>query len=43
MKETKKQSVWAAYKFSIILLGAIFIGSIVGLQMGDKAKMFKPY
>lgn len=43
MKETKKQSVWAAYKFSIILLGAIFIGSIVGLQMGDKAKMFKPF
>ena len=43
MNETKKQSVWAAYKFSIILLGAIFIGSIVGLQMGDKAKMFKPF
>lgn len=43
MKETKKQSVWAAYKFSIILLGAIFIGSIVGLQMGDKAKMFKSF
>lgn len=43
MKETKKQSVWAAYKFSIILLGAIFIGSIVGLQMGEKAKMFKPF
>ena len=43
MKETKKQSVWAAYKFSIILLGAIFIGSIVGLQMGDKAKIFKPF
>lgn len=43
MNETKKQSVWVAYKFSIILLGAIFIGSIVGLQMGDKAKMFKPF
>lgn len=43
MNETKKQSVWSAYKFSIILLGAIFIGSIVGLQMGDKAKMFKPF
>lgn len=43
MNKTKKQSVWAAYKFSIILLGAIFIGSIVGLQMGDKAKMFKPF
>lgn len=43
MKETKKQSVWAAYRFSIILLGAIFIGSIIGLQMGEKAIMFRPF
>ena len=26
MGENKKQSIWEAYKFSIILLGAIFIG-----------------
>ena len=38
----KKQSIWEAYKFSIILLGAIIIGSIIGIQMGEKAKMFKP-
>lgn len=37
----KKQSIWEAYKFSIILLGAIIIGSIIGIQMGEKAKMFK--
>ncbi|MCF2625791.1 dicarboxylate/amino acid:cation symporter [Fusobacterium perfoetens] len=43
MGESKKQSIWEAYKFSIILLGAIFIGSIVGIQMGEKATMFKPF
>ena len=43
MGENKKQSIWEAYKFSIILLGAIFIGSIVGIQMGEKATMFKPF
>lgn len=43
MKENKKQSIWSAYRFSIILLSAIFIGSVVGLQMGDKAKVFKPF
>lgn len=43
MEENKKQSIWEAYKFSIILLGAIFIGSIVGIQMGEKATVFKPF
>ena len=43
MGENKKQSIWEAYKFSIILLGAIFIGSIVGIQMGEKATIFKPF
>lgn len=43
MGENKKQSIWEAYKFSIILLGAIIIGSIIGIQMGEKATMFKPF
>lgn len=43
MGENKKQSIWEAYKFSIILLGAIFIGSIVGIQRGEKATVFKPF
>ena len=43
MGENKKQSICEAYKFSIILLGAIFIGSIVGIQMGEKATVFKPF
>ncbi|MGL4687791.1 MAG: dicarboxylate/amino acid:cation symporter [Fusobacteriaceae bacterium] len=38
----KKQTIWEAYRFSIILLGAIIIGSIVGIVMGPKAVMFKP-
>ena len=43
MGESKKQSIWEAYKFSIILLGAIIIGSFIGIQMGEKATMFKPF
>ena len=43
MGENKKQSIWEAYKFSIILLGVILIGSIVGIQMGEKATVFKPF
>ncbi len=42
MGETKKQSIWEAYKFSIILIGAIIIGSFLGIHMGAKATMFKP-
>lgn len=42
MEKNNKKSMWEAYKFSIILLGAIFLGSVVGIQMGEKACMFKP-
>ena len=42
MTENKKKSVWEAYRFSIILVGAILIGSFVGIKMGPKAIMFKP-
>lgn len=42
MAENKKKSVWEAYRFSIILVGAILIGSLVGIKMGPKAVMFKP-
>ncbi len=43
MGETKKQSIWEAYKFSIILLGAIIIGSFIGIQFGEKATVLKPF
>lgn len=42
MDKLNKGSIWKAYRFSIILVGAIFLGSLVGLRMGEKAKMFKP-
>ncbi len=42
MTENKKKSVWEAYRFSIILVGSILIGSFVGIKMGPKAIMFKP-
>ena len=37
-----KKSVWEAYRFSIILIGAIIIGSIIGMNFGDEAKILKP-
>lgn len=42
MAENKKKSVWEAYRFSIILVGAILVGSLIGIKMGPKAVMFKP-
>jgi Na+/H+-dicarboxylate symporter len=42
MAELKKKSIWEAYRFSIILLGAIFLGSLIGIQFGEKAKVLKP-
>ncbi len=42
VNKNKKQSVWEAYRFSIILVGAIVIGSLIGIKMGPRAVMFKP-
>ncbi len=42
MRESRLEKIWKSYKFSIILLGSIFIGSMIGVKMGPKAKMFKP-
>jgi Na+/H+-dicarboxylate symporter len=42
MKESKKQSMWSAYRFPIILLSSIILGSIIGLVMGNKATIFQP-
>ena len=36
------KSFWKNYKSSIVLLGAIIIGGIVGATMGEKATIFKP-
>ena len=43
MSNTSKKSIWEAYRFSIILIGAIVIGSIIGATFGEKAKVLKPF
>lgn len=43
MKELKKQNIWKAYRFSLILIGAIIVGSIVGIVFGERAKLLKPF
>ncbi len=46
MSETvnsSKSSVWQSYRFPIILIISIVIGSVVGLVMGEKSAMLKPF
>lgn len=43
MEKNKKQSIWESYRFPIILMSSIVAGSIVGLVMGKKATIFKPF
>lgn len=38
-----KKTFWENYRFSIILLGSIILGSILGGVMKDKASLFKPF
>jgi Na+/H+-dicarboxylate symporter len=40
--EKKRNSIWQNYKFPIILLGSIILGSIIGLVLGEKATILKP-
>ncbi|QZY56267.1 dicarboxylate/amino acid:cation symporter [Crassaminicella profunda] len=42
MTTKQKQSIWKAYRFPIILLTGIVLGSLIGIQMGEKASIFKP-
>ena len=37
-----KKGIWEAYRFSIILIGAIIIGSFIGVHFGERAKVLKP-
>lgn len=43
MSQVKKQTLWDSYKFPIILLTSIIIGSLIGLFMGKKAEILKPF
>ena len=38
----KTMRIWKSYRFPIILLVSIIIGSMIGLIMGEKAVVFKP-
>ena len=40
---TTKQSVWKNYRFPIILILSIIIGSIIGIVFGEKAIVLKPF
>ncbi len=37
-----KSSLWQNYKFPIILLSSILVGSLIGLTLGEKATVLKP-
>lgn len=37
-----KISIWQNYRFPLILLGSIILGSIIGLVIGEKATVLKP-
>lgn len=40
--EKKNNSIWQHYKFPMILLSSIILGSIIGLVLGEKAIVLKP-
>ena len=39
----QKKSVWESYRFPILLISSIIIGSIIGVVMGEKATVLKPF
>lgn len=43
LEKSRGQSVWEAYRFSILLLGAIVLGSIIGLVFKERAMVLKPF
>ena len=43
MNNTSKNKIWDAYKFPIILISAIVLGSLIGLGLGERATVLKPF
>lgn len=39
----QKKSVWESYRFPILLISSIIIGSIIGIVMGEKSTVLKPF
>lgn len=42
MNELNKKGIWKSYKFPIILLLSIIVGSMIGWVVGPKAEVLKP-
>jgi len=42
MTDVNKKSFWQYYRFPIILLSSIILGSIIGLILGEKATVLQP-
>ncbi|HSH35000.1 dicarboxylate/amino acid:cation symporter [Schnuerera sp.] len=42
MTKPKNKSFWDYYRFPVILLSSIILGSIIGLIMGERASIFQP-
>ena len=36
------KKIWDSYKFPLLLLGGIFTGAILGIILGEKAKVLAP-
>lgn len=41
--QTTKNNVWESYRFPILLVGSIIIGSVIGVILGEKATVLKPF
>ena len=39
----KGKSIWKNYRFPILLIGSIVVGSVIGMVMGEKATVLKPF
>ena len=42
MPDVNRKNMWQYYRFPIILLSSIILGSIIGLIIGEKAAVLKP-
>lgn len=40
--DKKTKSIWKSYRFPILLISSILVGSILGLILGEKATVLKP-
>lgn len=39
----KGKSIWKNYRFPILLIGSIVVSSVIGMVMGEKATVLKPF